>query len=130
MPSQPTCIGHEVGGEKAELFILRSWIWFGRSEVFLTELTWRTYRYTTPTGQARTTKTTKTRHKERNTIPSISFNKSATKCPPTPRRSPLSRKCPKSLSPPLQPVMSAFTLRRTHPAVTPFHPIPSTLAHM
>jgi len=34
MPSLPTCIGHEVGGEKAELFILRSWIWFWPRELF------------------------------------------------------------------------------------------------
>ena len=42
MPSLPTCIGHEVGGEKAELFILRlrigfsdrthlaTWYWYTR----------------------------------------------------------------------------------------------------
>ena len=41
MPSLPTCIGHEVGGEKAELFILRLRIWFWNREVFLTELTWK-----------------------------------------------------------------------------------------
>ena len=40
MPSLPTCIGHEVGGEKAELFILRLRIRFWTSELFLTELTW------------------------------------------------------------------------------------------
>ena len=46
MPSLPTCIGHEVGSEKAELFILRcvAGLFFDKKRGFSdrsTELPWK-----------------------------------------------------------------------------------------